>query len=396
MLSVACVHPKGEDDTKDTLYFCDNELASAAADLVGCPLLVEHDSEPVGKVIHAYQDKKDRKLYAIFETDPSTFGGCLAGNLVRSGLVSEVSLAHDVSIEHSQNGDRRVVGKVPTELSIVEKGARKGTKILGKSKKNPTKRYIKVQSNVINSTKSKMSATDATQIPSSEQSLASDQMMKQLLEQVKMLTEQQTLASKENEELKSANEKFATQVAEAEAVGKRKRTDLIDGSVKEYFTTLMEKYKTELAPHEAQLDSMFQSMKSNSASEPMVTALACAAAAAKGSVTELEAQYQSNKKMKTELDALKAQIAEHSKPMFANKSERVETVTALASATTSAPKTPSEFTSIFGGAVTRTPATLRGAGMREVNPAMWNDLVKNAPIGRGMPKIDAFMSMIKK
>jgi len=220
-------------------------------------------------------------------------------------------------------------------------------------------------------------------------------MVKQLLEQVKKLTESQALQSKENQDLKDANGKFAVQVEQQEAAGKRKREGLIDGSVKDYFQQLMSKYETELKPHEAQLQSMMDAMKSNSASEPMVQALACAAAAAKGSVTELEESYQTNKKIKTELDELKKQFSDHKAPMFSKKEERIESVEAQASVTTQKPKEPAQFQSIFGSTM-RTPQSLKGAGMRERNPAMWNDLVSNASIGRGMPKIDAFMSMIKK
>jgi len=392
MLSVACVHPKGEDVDYDGLYFRDSELARAAEQLRGCPVLVEHDSDPVGRVIHAYQDKTDRKLYAVFESNDS-FGGCVSGALIRSGLTGEVSLGHDCSIAHSADGSQKVVDKIPRELSIVQKGAREGTRILGKSKKDTTKRYIKVSKPLTTQKPTKMTDT-APQIPPSDQSQANDAIMKQLLEQVKQLTEAQTLASKENEELKEANGKFAAQVEEQEAAGKRKREGIIEGSVKEYFTSLMEKYKTELAPHEEQLGAMFESMKSNAASEPMVQALACAAAAAKGSVTELEEQYQSNKKMKTELDELRAKLENQAAPLFSKKEERVEVVEAQASK--SAPAEPKTFSSIFSGTPLRTPSSMRSAGMRETNPGMWNDLLKNAPMGKGMPKIDAFMNMLQK
>ena len=392
MLSVACVHPKGEPDGTDTLYLCDGEMDRVADQLRDCPLLVEHDSKPVGKVVHAYQDKTDRKLYAVFETDPSTFGGAVAGSLVSCGVLGEVSLGHECSIQHSADGSQRVVGKIPTELSIVQKGAREGTHILGKTRKIPAKRYIKLDKPIVSVTKPEMSAT---QIPPPEQNKQNDDMVKQLLEQVKALTESATLASKENEELKEANGKFAQKVEEQEAVGKRKREGIIEGSVKDYFAQLMTKYETELKPHEEQLAGMMDAMKSNSASEPMVQALACAAAAAKGSVTELEESYQAQKKLKTEIDGLKAKLSNQATPMFGKKEERVEIVEAQASAT-SAPKEPAAFASIFGGVPLRTPSSMRSAGMRETNPGMWNDLLKNAPRGKGMPKIDAFMSMIQK
>ena len=395
-LAIACVHPKGENDAYDGLFLCDSEMDRVAIDLAGCPILVEHDSKPVGRVLHAFKDSNDGRLHAVFETNNDTFGGAVAGSFISSGLVGEVSLGHECSIQHSADGSQRVVGKIPRELSLVQRGAREGTQILGKTKKIPPQRYIKLTDSKNTVQKTTMSATDSTQIPPADQSQANSDIMKQLLEQVKALTEAQTLNKKENEELKNANDKFAEQVEASEASGKRKRAGILDGSVKDYFATLMAKYSTELAPHEEQLQDMLTSMKSNSASEPMVTALACAAAAATGSVTELEAQYQSNKKLKTELDELKQKFAEHQAPMFSKKAERVETVLAEASATTQQPKRPAQFASIFGGTSVRTPAMMKGSGMRETNPDMWNDLVSNASIGKGMPKIDAFMNMIKK
>jgi len=395
MLSVACVHPKGEDDDYDGLFIRDCEMDRIGEQLVGCPLLVEHDSEPVGKVIHAFKDTTDGRLHAVFETNNDTFGGCVSGAFIRAGLFPEVSLGHECSIQHSADGSQKVVDKTPTELSIVQRGAREGTKIMGKTKKSQPQRYIKLTKLNDTISKAEMSATDAPQIPHTDQSKQNDEMVKQLLEQVKKLTESQALQSKENQDLKDANGKFAVQVEQQEAAGKRKREGLIDGSVKDYFQQLMSKYETELKPHEAQLQSMMDAMKSNSASEPMVQALACAAAAAKGSVTELEESYQTNKKIKTELDELKKQFSDHKAPMFSKKEERIESVEAQASVTTQKPKEPAQFQSIFGSTM-RTPQSLKGAGMRERNPAMWNDLVSNASIGRGMPKIDAFMSMIKK
>ena len=240
-----------------------------------------------------------------------------------------------------------------------------------------------------------MSEQTSTQISSPSATENNDVMMKQLLEQVKMLTEAQTLKDQELTQVKEANAAYAEQVEKSEAAGKRKRENALDNGIKEYFQQLMAKYETELKPHEAELDGMMEAMKSNSSSEPLVQALACAAAAAKGSVTELEESYQANKKMKLEIEELKKTFSEQSKPLFSKKEERVETVEAQASATT-APKTPASFNSIFGGVVARTPATMKGAGMRERDPDMWKDLLASAPRTRGMPKVDAFLNMMIK
>lgn len=397
MLAVAAVHPKGEDVDYDGLYFRDTEMDDLARGMRGLPLLVEHDGDAVGKVLHAFKNPSDRRLYAVFETNTDTFGGCLAGRLVHHGLAGEVSLGHECKIESSADGSQRVVEKIPTELSIVEKGAREETKIYAKSQKRPTERYIKLSaaSSVAPTRMTETANAPTTQIPAPVSEQSSPEMVRQLLEQVKALTEAQAKMDQENSKLKDANSKFAEQVEKTEAAGKRKREVAIDGSIKDWMKELLSKYETELKPHEAELDGMFEGMKNNAEAEPMIQALTCAAAAAAGSVTELEAQYQANKKLKTELDDLKSKFAEQSKPMFASKTERVETVTAQASATTSEPAEPKTFNSIFSRPM-RTPSTLRGAGMRESNPAMFKDLMASAPRGRGMPKIDAFMNMIKK
>tara|TARA_B100000787_G_scaffold167573_1_gene154612 strand:+ start:10927 stop:12135 length:1209 start_codon:yes stop_codon:yes gene_type:complete len=394
MLAVAAVHPKGENVDYDGLYFRDAEMDDLARGMRGIPLLVEHDGNPVGKVLHAFKNPSDRRLYAVFETNTDTFGGCVAGRLVHHGLAGEVSLGHECKIESSADGTQRVVGKIPTELSIVEKGAREETKIYAKTRITPAKRYIKVSA-VASDAPRRMTDVNAPQIPVSVSEQSSPEMVRQLLEQVKALTEKQTKLDQENSQLKDANSKFAVQVEKTEAAGKRKREVAIDGSIKDWMKTLLDKYNTELQPHEAELDGMFEGMKNNAEAEPMIQALACAAAAAKGSVTELEAQYQANKKLKTEIDELRSKMVEESKPMFANKTERVKTIEAQASATTSAPAQPKSFNSIFSSS-RRTPATLRGAGMRETNPELWADLMASAPTDRGMPKIDAFMNMVRK
>lgn len=407
MLAVAAVHPKGEDDAYDGLYFRDSEMDTLASGMRNLPLLVEHDGEAVGKVLHAFKNPEDKRLYAVFETNTDTFRGCVAGGLVKHGLTGDVSLGHECRIQHSNDGTQRVVEKIPIELSIVEKGAREKTHILEKTTFKPSKSYINIRPNYPKRTEplcflqSTMAESQDTTLPSTSQipaaisTQSNPDMVKQLLEQVKSLTEAQTLREKENADLRSANDKFASQVAKSDAAGKRKRETAIDGSIKEWMQTLLAKYETELKPHEEDLQGMFDGMKNNAEAEPMIQALACAAAAAKGSVTELETQYQANKKLKKDLADLQAKLSEQSTPMFSQKQERVETVSAQASASNQ-PAEPKTFNSIFSRPM-RTPSTLKGAGMRETNPTMWKDLMDSAPRGNvGMPKIDAFMKMINK
>jgi len=399
MLAVCRVHPKGEGDDYDGLYFKESEMDRLAEGMRGLPILVEHDSQPVGKVLHAYKDPKDKRVYAVFETNTDTFGGCLAGQMVRHGLVGEVSLGHECSVESSADGEQKVVAKIPTELSIVERGAREKTHILGKTAKSTSKNYIKLHSTLGQRTASApMSAapTDTTAAPSTTPIAVNNEMVKELLAQVQKLTEAQALQTKENEDLKAQNVAAHEKIELNEAAGKRKREVAIDGSIKDYFKSLMEKYNETLKPHETQLDMMFEGMKGNSEAEPLVQALVCAAAAAKGNVVELEAAYQANKKMKLDLETLQGKITEQETQMFAKKEERVvEKVEAQASAAgveTSGSDKP--FASIFRP-TSRAPTSMKGAGMKEANPEMFNDLMKSAPMGLGMPKINSFLSMIQ-
>jgi hypothetical protein len=224
-------------------------------------------------------------------------------------------------------------------------------------------------------------------------------MVQQLLQQVKELTEKEALQRKENQDLKLANETYASRVAEHEATGKRKREGMLDGTIKNYFESLMKKYETELKPYESQLGEIMQNMKSNASSEPMIQALACAAASAEGSVTELEAQYQQNKKLKLQIDEMTKQLKTQERQMFSKPEERVLTVEASATPAqipSNPPKVPDTFASVFQGSTKTRPQDLKASGMRERAPKLWNDLLKNAPTSVGMPKINDFMKSFKK
>ena len=53
-LGFGCVHPEGEGDDYDGLYYKQNELQSLSEELVGKPLYNEHVPESVGEVTHAW------------------------------------------------------------------------------------------------------------------------------------------------------------------------------------------------------------------------------------------------------------------------------------------------------------------------------------------------------
>jgi hypothetical protein len=67
--AVGCIHPEGEADDYDGLYFKGCELATMCKQLTGLPLCVEHiDDKPIGRVAHAWVGA-DKRAYALFDTD---------------------------------------------------------------------------------------------------------------------------------------------------------------------------------------------------------------------------------------------------------------------------------------------------------------------------------------
>jgi hypothetical protein len=159
----------------------------------------------------------------------------------------------------------------------------------------------------------------------------------------------------------------------------------------------MEKFNTELQPHTDELNGIVESMKTNPASEPMIAAIECCAAQAKKSTVELEAVYQENKRLKTELSEFTTKLAEASKPAFADRSDRVEIKAAASAGTEAPPSTAARHASIFAPAAPSGAPRGRAAGMKELNPEMWNDMwqATRATASTGMPSIESFMKLKK-
>ena len=140
VFAVGCVHPRGEEADYDGLYFRQDEMATLATDLCGLPVCVEHLADkPVGKVVHAWINPEDNRLFAMLETSDDNFPSILAGRLLMHNLTGELSLGHNVVIDHVQG---KVIGKTPTEVSLVEKGAREHTGIYTVDTQKDKQRYI--------------------------------------------------------------------------------------------------------------------------------------------------------------------------------------------------------------------------------------------------------------
>ena len=221
-------------------------------------------------------------------------------------------------------------------------------------------------------------------------------MMKELLAQVKGLSENMALMKKENETLTTTNAQYAEEVERTQAAGKRKREAAVDGTIKDFFSNLMEKFKTELQPHTDDLNGIVESMKENPASEPMIAAIECCAAQASKSTVELEAAYQENKRLKTELSEFTSKLAEASRPAFSERADRVE-IKAAASAAVAAPPAAARHASIFAAAPPSGAPSGKAAGMAELHPQMWKDMwnATRASTSTGMPSIEAFMKLKK-
>tara|TARA_B110000196_G_scaffold319225_1_gene336674 strand:+ start:701 stop:1933 length:1233 start_codon:yes stop_codon:yes gene_type:complete len=408
VFAVGCVHPKGEDSEYDGLYFRQDEMAALATGLCGLPVCVEHLADkPVGKVVHAWVNPEDNRLFAMLETDDNNYPSILAGRLLMHGLTGELSLGHNVVIDHVEG---KVVEKTPTEVSIVAKGAREHTGIYTVDTQKGKQRYIKtsVSSQVATPVSARIMAPKNTNSQDENMSEApkdsvnagaapqdSQTMMTQLLEQVKALTEKNT---KMEESTKANAEKYASfeeQMKKEKEIGQKKREQAIDGSIKDMFQQLFEKYQSELSPYQDDLTNMMAGMKENAHSTPMVEALACAAAMSSASTVELEAAYQENKKLKAELDSNKKELASAMNPYFSSKRQRLETLEAKASIDSGESSTSAQapIQSIFRThRVTTVPA---GRGMKELNPGMWTDLLASTKRGTGMPTVEDFLKIGK-
>ena len=387
VLAVGCVHPEGEAAGYDGLYFRDNEMAELAAKLAGLPLCVEHlDENPVGRVAHAWV-ASDRKCYALFETTDDSFGGILAGRMVEYELTPELSLGHTCTIEQSADAVA-VVDKQPTEVSICAKGARDGTRIVGRTR---TPNYIKVGKSRCTARPQMADAlSQNAPNPAGTISPNSNDMMTQVLEQVKQISEAHALTTAKNGELQAKYDAAAQKVEAVEAVGKRKREQAVDGTIKDFFSNLMAKYESELKPHEEELGTIVENMKLNAGSTPMVEAISCAAAQHAKSTVELEKAYQEIKRLKTDRAVQDAQVANANTTMFGQPSERVQ-VDAVAIADVAA--APTRNPSFFATGVSKTVGQSRG--MKELNPGLWDDLCRSSTRSTGMPTVEDFLKLKK-
>ena len=385
-----CVHPVGESSEYDGLFFKGSEMRDLATKLKGKPLRIEHTDEAVGVIEHAWVGHNSPELYVLFETS-KTFPGLLAKNLIERGVCTDLSLGHNVKIDHSHIAGRAaVVDKEPVEVSICEQGARPNTHIFAfhtaSAEKNvppPDKtkmdKYILTLSRPTDTSTSAsaMSAETLSPTPAATTTDAKQPMFSELLQQMK---QQQGDFLKLQQQFEHSEKLRQSAEQQVEASNKRKRDQreqTIEGTLKDYVKHMIDTYKTELQPHASELANMFTSMKETEQSEPMLQLLSCAAAYGKKSTSELEQSFQETKRLKLRLDESEKKLVGYTTPAFSKTTERFVD-------RREAPRlsvAPAQPTPVLPPGLTLPRASRDGMQVR--NPNLWNQLSSGHP-GPGM------------
>jgi hypothetical protein len=384
VLGIGRVHPRGETDPAyDGLFYRADEVEGLAAELAGKPLLIEHlSNHPVGRVQRAWVGR-DGGVLCVFETNGGTFPGLLAHNLVRKGLTRDLSLGHIVTKDTRVH---RVVGKDAVEVSLVERGARPGTHILGVGESGQEKRrYILThcESSQPPPSMEPTSSTPAMNAPATNAEPTeadSNSVMQELLQQ---LNQQQTSIT--TLKARFAEETTRAQDAEAKAerlgrVQKEQREAVINSTLKDYVKSMITSFGDRLKPHSEELQHMLEGMGQSEDSDPIVQLLSCASADRTANVNKLEAAYQSAKKFQTERDAYKAQVDHLRKPAFSGTAERFRAPKQAAPDRKRSRDTTDDAAWTPAMPSGMQPVQPQRDGMQLRNPAFWKKL--RGPSGR--------------
>lgn len=376
-------HPTGENPEYDGLYLRADEMPDFAASLRGKPIHVEHNTEvPVGKVVCAWVTK-DHALDVMFETDDHSFPGHFAANLVKKGLCGELSLGHECQIAHSANGAMRVVGKTPSEVSIVVKGARDQTTISawGRNSSVPVpvpdlppgqmhtekkKEYIRRSEPRADSTMTDQAPTttaaEETPVPETPSETPETPAAQQQASVMSELKQQSAM----NSQMAAKLSELQNQLSEYQQVGQKRRQETLEGTVKDWVQKILETHKQELGQFEGKYKEMFEAMTKNEEAEPMVQLLSCAARRSANSTAQAEKKYQNsqqeNKRLRTQLEAAKPALAQV-RERFAPPAEPA------------APKTDA-YSRMFSAPVEQRTRNL--GGLRAANPDMYGSLMSKA------------------
>lgn len=106
------------------------QINEAGARSKKIPVHMEHKGIEIGHVVSAWEH--GGKLECVLALDNKVLEGSFGSEFVRQGIIKDLSLGYDVSLEHSGAGVK--VGRVKIkEISIVKKGARPRCHIHGVS-----------------------------------------------------------------------------------------------------------------------------------------------------------------------------------------------------------------------------------------------------------------------
>lgn len=125
-----CANPRGRSNSYNGFELTEADAAIAAEQLVGKPVLIEHEGEPVGEVEAAWIGK-DGRLMVVGKTSNEGARAKYARNMVIDGSLGELSLGSTASID---TDTLDVTNKSMVELSLVENGLRDGTIIEDKTR----------------------------------------------------------------------------------------------------------------------------------------------------------------------------------------------------------------------------------------------------------------------
>ena len=96
----------------------------------GLPVKIEHKGIAVGKVITSWIN--NGKMDLLIDVDEGIFEGNIVSRFVRDGVVNDLSLGYNVSLQFSEKSQTYVAAKKTyNEVSIVRTGARTGCHING-------------------------------------------------------------------------------------------------------------------------------------------------------------------------------------------------------------------------------------------------------------------------
>lgn len=93
------------------------------------PVKIEHTGDGIGHVVSAWVH--NQTLQCILEIDHTTLESSIGQQLVKNGVIQELSLGYLLDIQQTKNGGFDTKSKFLKEISLVKKGAREKCKILG-------------------------------------------------------------------------------------------------------------------------------------------------------------------------------------------------------------------------------------------------------------------------